>query len=319
MSDVVPVRFSLASLRPLPHGLLTHTRHAFAQFFGHAAETTLRSPLFTRSFTTTAPLPDDLDEVRSRLRGPAIALGVDCALLTGPLAAHGPRMVVTDVDSTFIRGEVIEMLAAAAGTASMVREVTARAMRGELDFAQSLRERVATLSGLPDSVFSDVAAAVELTAGAADTVRAIHTRGGYFGLVSGGFHEVVDRVAEPLGIDKVLANRLEVSKGILTGHTRGPVIDRAAKAEALAAWADEFAIPLEQVVAVGDGANDLDMMRIAGLSVAFCAKPVVLEEADAAITVPRLDMLLTLLGWDTDSAESSSSSSSSTSRDTRTE
>ncbi|AWE43449.1 phosphoserine phosphatase SerB [Actinobaculum sp. 352] len=224
-------------------------------------------------------------------------------------------MIVTDVDSTFIQGEVIEMLAAAAGTASMVREITTRAMRGELDFAQSLRERVATLAGLPDSVFSDIAAGVDLTAGAAETVRVVHTQGGYFGLVSGGFHEVVDRVAEPLGIDKVLANRLEVSDGLLTGHTRGPVIDRAAKAEALTAWADEFAIPLEQVVAVGDGANDLDMMRIAGLSVAFCAKPVVLEEADAAITIPRLDMLLALLGWDTDSAESSSS----TPRDTRAE
>nr|WP_182050962.1 phosphoserine phosphatase SerB [Changpingibacter yushuensis] len=235
--------------------------------------------------------------MRAELRGPALALAVDCALTEGALAAQGPRLVVTDVDSTFVRGEVIEMLAAAAGSEEMVREITSAAMRGELDFAQSLEKRVATLEGVPSRVFDDVAATVPVTPGADSLIAALHARGGYIGLVSGGFHEVVDQIAQPRGIDEVLANRLMVADGRLLGRTYGRIIDRQAKREALLQWSSVRGIPLDQTVAVGDGANDLGMMEAAGLSVAFCAKPVVLEQADAAITTARLDKLVALFGW----------------------
>lgn len=302
-----PVRFSLTSRYALPAALVAHARTTFARFFGPADET-FPQVSGLESLSMLCPSASrDLDaatyaEVRDELRGPTIALGVDCALLRGEMAVTGPKLIVTDVDSTFIAQEVIEMLAAAAGSEEEVRAVTERAMRGELDFAASLTERVATLRGIPESIFSDVAKRVRLTPGADDVVATIHAHGGTFGLVSGGFHEVVDRVAQPLQVDEILANRLEVVDGALTGLTVGPIIDRDAKAQALAAWAAEREIPLELTVAAGDGANDLGMMDVAGLSVAFCAKPVVLAQAQAAITIDRLDALLALLGWDSVSA-----------------
>ncbi|TNC17196.1 phosphoserine phosphatase SerB [Georgenia sp. 311] len=201
-----------------------------------------------------------------------------------------------DVDSTLITAEVIELLAEHAGTREQVAEVTERAMRGELDFAASLRERVATLAGLDVAVLEEVRVAVELSAGARELVAAVQERGGRVGLVSGGFLEVVGPLAAELGIDHVEANRLEVDGGRLTGRTTGPVVDRAAKERHLRAWAQADGVPLARVVAVGDGANDLDMLAAAGLGVAYCAKPVVQEQARAAVTFPRLDAVLGLLG-----------------------
>lgn len=303
MSQIVregePLRFSLASSSPLPEGLLTHTSYVCERACDSLDVTEPAVPgLYTRSFLGAARADTDIDELRSELRGPALALKVDCALLTGAMALDGPGLIVTDVDSTFIANEVIEMLAAAAGSEEEVREVTARAMAGELDFSESLTQRVATLAGVDASVFGQAALSVMVHPGASELIGAIHAHGGAFGLVSGGFHEVVDRFAYPLAVDRVLANRLEVADGVLTGRTRGPIIDREAKTNALGQWASDLGVAMERTVAMGDGANDLGMMEAAGLSVAFCAKPVVLETADAAITTARLDILIALLGWD---------------------
>lgn len=204
------------------------------------------------------------------------------------------RLIVTDVDSTFFRQEVIELIAEHAGTRDDVAAVTERAMRGELDFAASLRERVATLAGVPVEALDKVRAAVELTPGARELVAECQARGWAFGLVSGGFAEIVEPIAAELGIELLRANRLEVADGVLTGRTVGPVIDREAKAATLREWAAALDIPLAHTVAVGDGANDLGMIEIAGVGVAFNAKPVVRAQAPHSIE-GRLDAVLTLL------------------------
>jgi phosphoserine phosphatase len=204
------------------------------------------------------------------------------------------RLIVTDVDSTFFRQEVIELIAEHAGTRDEVAAVTERAMRGELDFAASLRERVATLAGVPVAALDKVRAAVELTPGARELVAECQARGWAFGLVSGGFAEIVEPIAAELGIELLRANRLEVADGVLTGRTVGRVIDREAKAATLREWAGDLGIPLEHTVAVGDGANDLGMIEIAGVGVAFNAKPVVREQAPHSIE-GRLDAVLDLL------------------------
>ncbi|KKI16496.1 MULTISPECIES: phosphoserine phosphatase SerB [unclassified Leucobacter] len=206
-------------------------------------------------------------------------------------------LVVLDCDSTTIQDEVIELLAEVAGTRELVAEVTERAMRGELDFAESLRERVATLAGTPESVFADAYARVRPSRGIHELVAEVHARGGVVGVVSGGFHEVLDPLAADLRLDRWRANRLEVADGALTGRVTGPIIDAAAKAEALREWAEEAEIPLSATVAIGDGANDLEMMAVAAVSVGFNAKPVVRERADVtieddlALTIPLLDRL----------------------------
>ncbi|MGC4173778.1 phosphoserine phosphatase SerB [Demequina sp.] len=206
------------------------------------------------------------------------------------------RLLVLDVDSTLITAEVIELVAAHAGTQAEVARITEAAMRGELDFGESLKERVATLKGLRVSVLDDVLAQVELTPGAAELVSAAQGAGWEVALVSGGFAEIVAPLAARLGITRFRANRFDVSEGMLTGRTDGPVIDRAAKAEALRAFAAELGIAVEDTVAIGDGANDLDMMAAAGLGIAFNAKPVVQAQADIAINEPRLDAALPHLG-----------------------
>ncbi|RKQ94306.1 phosphoserine phosphatase [Mycolicibacterium mucogenicum 261Sha1.1M5] len=206
-------------------------------------------------------------------------------------------LVVLDCDSTTIQDEVIELLADAAGTRELVAEVTERAMRGELDFAESLAERVATLSGTPEAVFGQAYARVRLSPGIRELIAAVHERGGKVGVVSGGFHEVLDPIAEDLGLDFWRANRLEVADGALTGRTVGPVIDAEAKALALAEWAEASGIPLSATVAIGDGANDLKMMAVAAIGVGYNAKPIVREQADVSIegnlgqAIPLLDRL----------------------------
>lgn len=205
-------------------------------------------------------------------------------------------LIVLDADSTLIEDEVIELLADAAGSRELVADVTERAMRGELDFADSLRERVKTLAGLPTSVFAEVGRLIRPTPGVHDLIAGIHAHGSRVGVVSGGFHELLDPLADTLGLDHWRANRLEVVDGHLTGSLVGPVIDAAAKAEALREWAAADQVDIRQTVAVGDGANDLEMMAVAGLSVAFNAKPRVKEEADVVIDVCDLSQVLPLLG-----------------------
>ena len=226
---------------------------------------------------------------------PAPAAPVSRALTDGPLVTEGPGLLVMDVDSTLIEQEVIELIAERAGTREQVAEVTARAMRGELDFAASLRERVATLAGVRESVFADVLAEVRPTRGAAELIEALHARGFRVGVVSGGFEEVVVPLAERLGIDHVAANRLETDNGVLTGRVLGRIVDRQEKVRCLRTWAERDGVPMERTIAVGDGANDLGMLAAAGLGVAFCAKPVVVEQADAAVHVRDLRAVLQLI------------------------
>lgn len=206
-------------------------------------------------------------------------------------------LVVLDCDSTTIQDEVIELLAEVAGTRDLVAEVTERAMRGELDFAESLRERVATLVGTPESVFADAYARVRPSRGIHELVAEVHARGGIVGVVSGGFHEVLDPLAADLRLDRWRANRLEVVDGALTGRVAGPIVDASAKAAALREWAADAGIPLSATIAIGDGANDLEMMAVAAVSVGFNAKPVVRERADVsieddlALAIPLFDRL----------------------------
>lgn len=300
-------RIVLVSARPLPASLLAHATDVLRGVAeppqvdgqapsGHAAQDVSRRGWFAASLTGAARPGADLEGARRELFGPATALGVDVAVVSGPLATAPPALVVTDVDSTLITAEVIELLAAHAGTREQVAAVTERAMRGELDFAASLRERVATLAGLEAAVVDEVRASVELMPGARELVEEVHASGGRVGVVSGGFAEVVEPLAAELGIAHVAANRLEVEDGRLTGRTTGPVVDRAAKARHLREWAAADGVPLERTLAVGDGANDLDMLQAAGLGVAFCAKPVVVEQAGAAVGFPRLDAVLALTG-----------------------
>jgi phosphoserine phosphatase len=208
-----------------------------------------------------------------------------------------PRfLVVLDVDSTLIENEAIELLAEAAGSHVEVRDITARAMAGELDFAASLRERVATLAGLPVSVFDDAGRRILVTPGAPELIAGVHESGGLVGVVSGGFHELLDPVAERLGLDFWRANRLEVSAGSLTGRVAGRIVDAEAKASALIEWAQESRVDRARTLAIGDGANDLEMMRVSGLSVAFDAKPRVRAEADVSMPGRDLSQVLPLLG-----------------------
>jgi phosphoserine phosphatase len=205
-------------------------------------------------------------------------------------------LVVLDVDSTLIENEAIELIAAEAGSLELVAAVTERAMRGELDFAQSLRERVATLAGLPDSVFDKVRTQIRVTQGAQELIARVKAHGGHVGVVSGGFHELLDPLAESLGLDFWKANRLEIQDGKLTGKVLGNIVDAQTKADTLSEWAQLTNTPLSQTVAIGDGANDLNMMRVAGIGIAFCAKPIVQEQADVALNERDLSKALEIIG-----------------------
>jgi len=224
------------------------------------------------------------------------ALSMDVAVVPSALRSAERKFLIMDVDSTLIQQEVIELIAAHAGKEAEVAAVTEAAMRGELDFAESLHHRVAHLAGLPVSVFEEVRAAVRFSEGAQRLVDAFHAAGHRVAVVSGGFNQILEPLAGELGLDYWLANDLEVQNGVLTGRVAGDVVDRAAKASRLREWAQASGVPLEAAIAVGDGANDLDMLATAGLGVAFNAKPAVQAAADAAINVPNLDAVAVLAG-----------------------
>jgi len=206
------------------------------------------------------------------------------------------RLVQLDVDSTFIQQEAIELLAVKAGVLEPVAAITASAMRGDLDFEQSLRARVALLKGLPESVVGEVQKEISLTDGALELVATLHESGHSVSLVSGGFLDIIEPMIKTLSIKYYKANKLEIVDGVITGGLIGPVIDRAAKGEALREFALASGVSIENTVAIGDGANDLDMMAAAGLSIAFNAKPIVVEAADLAINEPSLRSVIALIG-----------------------
>ena len=225
--------------------------------------------------------------------GPA---GVDTAIVPAALRNAQRKFLIMDVDSTLIQQEVIELLAAYAGKREEVTAVTEAAMRGELDFAQSLHARVAVLAGLPADVVDSVRAEVKLSLGAAELVAAFQAAGHVVAVVSGGFNQILQPIAEGLGLDYWVANELEIVDGALTGKVIGEVIDRAAKEKYLREWAAREGIPMEHTIAVGDGANDLDMLGAAGIGVAFNAKPAVRAVADAAVNMPYLDAVRHIAG-----------------------
>jgi phosphoserine phosphatase len=241
--------------------------------------------------------------LRSALTRESAEQGVDVAVQPGGLHRRAMRLIVMDVDSTLIAGEVIDMLAARAGCAEQVAKVTAATMRGEADFAASLAERVALLAGLDASVLDEVGRELRLAPGARTLIRTLRRLGYRCAIVSGGFTQITDRLVTELGLDYAAANTLELSGGKLTGRLVGPVVDRAGKAAALRRFASEAGIPLSQTVAVGDGANDVDMIAAAALGIAFNAKQVVRDAADASVSVPYLDTVLYLLGLSRDDVD----------------
>jgi len=239
---------------------------------------------------------ENIADLRRELSEAAPLLGVDVAVEHAGLDRRGQRLVVMDVDSTLIQDEVIDLLAERAGVLDEVAEITERAMRGEIDFAESLKERVALLAGLPAEALDETARRIRLTPGARTLCRTLRRLGFRVCLVSGGFREVIAPLAEQLEVDGLRANELEIVEGRLTGRVTGVIVDRQGKREALEEFAREFGIPDSRTIAIGDGANDLDMLDAAGLGIAFNAKPVVQAAADTAVNAPYLDSVLFLLG-----------------------
>ncbi|WP_375003689.1 phosphoserine phosphatase SerB [Aeromicrobium sp. CTD01-1L150] len=238
----------------------------------------------------------DPDVLQSDLAQAAFEHGIDVAVEERGILRHAQRLVVMDVDSTLIQGEVIEMLAEHAGCAQEVASVTEAAMRGELDFEQSLRQRVARLQGVPVAALDEVYENLVYTPGARTMIRTLKRLGFRFALVSGGFTHIIERIARDFGIDYHAANELEIVDGRLTGEVVGPVVDRAGKAEALRRFAAAARIGIKNTIAVGDGANDLDMLAAAGLGIAFNAKPAVRGQARTSVNSPYLDSIVYFLG-----------------------
>lgn len=238
----------------------------------------------------------EISNLRKSLSLAGSEYGFDIAVQEGGLRRRGRQLVVMDVDSTVIQDEVVELLANHAGAGDLVKQITDRAMAGEIDFEQSLRQRVSLLAGLPESIFETVYKEIRLTPGANTLCRVLKSLDFHIALVSGGFLQVVEPLGKMLNVDHIKANLLEVVDGKLTGNIIGDVVDRAGKAEALKQFALDHDVPLSRTIAIGDGANDLDMLNASGLGIAFNAKPIVQESADAAVNVPYLDTVLYLLG-----------------------
>lgn len=259
------------------------------------------TPVTAIEFVLSGANQEKLSQVLSPI---ASRNGIDIAVQPGGLQRHARKLVQLDVDSTLIQQEVIELLAAKAGVANEVITITDKAMRGELDFEQSLRARVALLKGLPVSAISEVQQQILLTPGARTLISTLHKLGHTVAVVSGGFIDVIAPLLKELNIKHFKANTLGVENGVLTGEVTGQVIDRAAKAAALHEFAALESISMEQTIAIGDGANDLDMIAAAGLGIAFNAKPAVKAAADSSLSQPYLDSVLYLLGISKEEIES---------------
>jgi phosphoserine phosphatase len=238
----------------------------------------------------------DLDQLRRLLLQVARDQQIDIALQAGGLERRAKRLVVMDVDSTLIRNEMIDLLAEEAGCSDQVVAITERAMRGDLDFEGSLRERVRLLRGLDQSAIERVQGRIRFTPGARTFVRTLKRLGYAVAIVSGGFTVFTSWLQQQLDLDHAYGNTLEIIDGRLTGEVLGLVVDRARKAQLLAEIAAAEGVPLSQTVAVGDGANDLDMLAAAGMGIAFNAKPAVRQQAAVTVSVPYLDAILFMLG-----------------------
>jgi len=238
----------------------------------------------------------DIDSLRKELAGAASKARLDFTLKPLAKPDSRKRIVMFDMDSTFIQQEVIDLLAREAGVEAAVSAITESAMRGELDFAESLTARVEQLAGLESTALQRVADQLLLTPGAENLVKKLHSLGHKVGIVSGGFLNVIEPLMKELGIDYYRANTLEISNGVLTGKLIGPIIDRKAKAQSLSEFAMSDGVDLRATVAVGDGANDLDMLKLAGIGIAFNAKPAVAQIADCNINSASFDSIPILIG-----------------------
>lgn len=250
-------------------------------------------PITAIEFTVSS---GELATLRTALAKTGNDFGVDIAVSPGGLMRFAKKLIVMDVDSTLIQQEVIELLGKKAGAQAEIAKITESAMRGDLDFEASLRARVSLLKGLPETVLSQVRDEITLTPGARTLIRTLNKLGHHIALVSGGFEPVIAPLVKELGIDHMRANNLEIIDGKLTGNLLGPIVDRAGKASALKEFAAAHNIELEQTIAIGDGANDLDMIAVAGMGIAFNAKPAVKAAADSSLSAPYLDSVLYLMG-----------------------
>jgi phosphoserine phosphatase len=239
---------------------------------------------------------DSIKKVQTTLAKVALENGINLAVELGGRARHLKRLVLMDMDSTLIEQEVIDLLAKHSGKSEIVSEITAKAMSGELDFSQALTARVKALAGLDESVIKQVRNEVTLTKGAQEMINRLHQLGHKVGVVSGGFIDVIEPILNDLKIDFYRANKLEIRDGKLTGHVVGKVIDKSEKLAALKEFASNEGIDIQQTVAIGDGANDLDMIQAAGLGIAFNAKPKVAQSADTTLNIRDLSLVLLLMG-----------------------
>lgn len=281
--------------RPLRPGVIGEISHRITELGANIESVTQLASEPASSLQLTVRTLDHA-ALRAVLVQAADDLGVDIAVEPAGLRRRATRLVVMDVDSTLIRDEGIDVLAERAGVGAAVTGITERAMAGELDFAASLRERVALLEGLPLDEVEAVRDELRLTPGARTFVRTLKRLGYAVGVVSGGFTLFTDRFVRELGLDFAAANELEVVDGKLTGRVLGDIVDRAGKSTALRQFAQRFNVPLEQTVAIGDGANDIDMLKAAGLGIAFNGKAALRAEADTSVNLPYLDTVLFILG-----------------------